>query len=94
MTTHELKVVQPYFNALMDGSKTFEVRRNDRGFQRGDELLLMEWAEPYFLFGMEFEGQLSGREVTKTVTYVYSDDPRFPALQHGYVILGLGETPA
>jgi hypothetical protein len=28
---------------VKDGSKTFEVRVNDRGFQMGDEVMLQEW---------------------------------------------------
>jgi len=43
MTEHVLKVVPPYFDALVDGSKAFEVRRNDRAFQCGDLLILREW---------------------------------------------------
>ncbi len=40
---HELKVLTPYFGPLADGSKKFEVRRDDRGFQRGDVLWLREF---------------------------------------------------
>lgn len=40
---HELKCHPQYFARLADGSKTFEIRRNDRGYQAGDELLLRIW---------------------------------------------------
>lgn len=40
---HELKTWPQYFCRVADGSKTFEVRKNDRGFQQGDEVLLREW---------------------------------------------------
>ena len=42
---HDLKVAAAYFDALESGEKSFEVRRDDRGFQRGDVLLLREWTE-------------------------------------------------
>ena len=37
---HSLKTAVPYFNAIVRGEKKFEVRRDDRGFQTGDKLLL------------------------------------------------------
>jgi hypothetical protein len=33
---------------VKDGSKTFEVRKNDRGFQPGDTVELLEW-DPKFV---------------------------------------------
>jgi Domain of unknown function (DUF3850) len=37
---HELKVDPVMWDRLADRSKTFELRRDDRGFQAGDELVL------------------------------------------------------
>lgn len=39
---HILKCAQLYFQKVVDGTKTFEVRKNDRGFQVGDYILLNE----------------------------------------------------
>lgn len=41
--THELKIWPQYYCRVADGSKTFEVRENDRGFQSGDTVVLKEW---------------------------------------------------
>lgn len=48
--THELKTLAPYWDAVRSGEKTFEVRRDDRGFQRGDIVVLhrMSEARPYY----------------------------------------------
>ena len=35
---HELKIARPFADAVLEGRKTFELRRNDRGFQAGDEV--------------------------------------------------------
>lgn len=36
MKTHNLKLSIEFCDAVMSGEKTFEVRKNDRGFQTGD----------------------------------------------------------
>ena len=43
--THTLKTWPQYFDAVKRGEKTFEVRRNDRGFQEGDIVLLWRTCE-------------------------------------------------
>ena len=35
---HELKIMSSFVRPILDGSKTFEIRENDRGFQRGDRI--------------------------------------------------------
>lgn len=34
--THELKLYEDFADAVLCGDKNFEVRKNDRGFQKGD----------------------------------------------------------
>lgn len=38
--SHILKCEETYFLALLEGRKNFEVRRNDRGFQTGDAIVV------------------------------------------------------
>lgn len=40
MRVHELKTVAYCWDAVESGAKKFEVRRNDRGFQPGDTVVL------------------------------------------------------
>lgn len=63
MTTHELKCVPPYFQDVVDGTKPFEVRLNDRHFQIGDKIILRE-----FLTG-EYVG-FTGRICEVNITYI------------------------
>lgn len=41
-TTHRLKTDPRVFIAVANGLKTFEIRKNDRNFQVGDELVLQK----------------------------------------------------
>lgn len=40
MVEHDLKCSETYWDRVASGEKRFEVRRDDRGFQRGDILVL------------------------------------------------------
>lgn len=40
---HRLKTWPEYFSQVESGQKTFEVRKNDRDFQNGDIVTLMEF---------------------------------------------------
>lgn len=39
MQTHCIKLNQNYADAVMSGDKNFEIRYNDRGYQRGDRVI-------------------------------------------------------
>jgi len=73
----DLKCVNPYFQDVLEGRKTFEVRWNDRNYQRGDILILREY---------DREKGYSGRDVYVTVEYVLKE---FEGLKEGYVVLGI-----
>ena len=40
---HKLKIEDRYLKAKLNGDKLFEIRNNDRGFQKGDIVLYMEY---------------------------------------------------
>lgn len=40
MNHHDLKIHPEHYNNVKDGTKTFEIRENDRGFQKGDTVSL------------------------------------------------------
>lgn len=79
MKVHEnLKVLQPYFNDVKSGRKTFELRYNDRDYQTGDVLNLCEWS---------LETGYTGEEINKTISYVLEGG--IFGLQVDHCILGL-----
>jgi hypothetical protein len=70
MPVHELKPDPVVFQAVADGRKKFEIRKNDRNFQVGDELWLKEtvYTGEAMLAGYPLE--YTGRVLAKTVTYL------------------------
>jgi len=79
MKVHQLKTWPIFFEAVLNGTKTFEFRLNDRNFQVGDKLDLMEY-DP------DAEGY-TGRHCHRFVSYVLDANPFFDF--KGHVILGL-----
>lgn len=72
MTVHELKTWPDPFNALLDGVKTYEVRRSDREYAVGDELQLREWSPAPFVnrYGSSCEPGYTGRLARFAVTFL------------------------
>lgn len=58
---HELKTWPEFFDAVKRGEKTFEVRRDDRGFQVGDTLRLVRWQPAKGYAGGGFETDQDGK---------------------------------
>lgn len=46
---HELKVSSEFWPALMSGEKNFEIRFDDRCFQKGDIVHLRNWKQGYYI---------------------------------------------
>ena len=75
---HELKTVQPYFNDVRTGKKKFEVRKNDRGFKVGDELILKEYNKDTNAY--------TGEVLEMVITYILDSEEY---CKDEYVILGI-----
>ncbi len=76
---HKLKILSRYYEAILQGKKTFEVRKDDRNFQQGDTLLLEECVTP--------DGCCyTGREMKVDVTYILRDSEY---VKDGYCIMGI-----
>lgn len=76
MATHELKTWPVYYQAIVDGRKTADIRYNDRTFCEGDLLWLREWKR---------RGGYTGRFTVRQVTHVMIA----MGLQSGHVMLSL-----
>jgi len=66
---HELKTWPQYFQAVKEGRKTFEWRKNNRGFQSGDTVNLREYDPKKREYAKEL-GTYSGDELQFRIGYV------------------------
>jgi glyoxylate utilization-related uncharacterized protein len=73
-TIHELKLWPEHFSHVLDGSKSFEYRLNDRNYKVGDILFLQEYRPD--------TNSYTGRSLRKTVSYILF-------LENDYAILSL-----
>lgn len=73
--THELKILPEYFNAVRDGTKTFEIRKNDRNYHIGDTVILKEYTP---------QNGFTGEVVVRKITYITDY-----AQQDGYIVFSI-----
>lgn len=80
--THEIKILESFADAVLSGEKTFEVRENDRGYQKGD-LIKFEVKDNhgFSVYGHDLEKQ------QYEITYVLSGW----GIKDGWVVFGIRE---
>lgn len=88
MRTHELKSWPDFFQPLYDGTKTCEVRFDDRSYAVGDVLRIREYDDR--------SGKFTGRELRRKVTNVLhgvgsGGIPPLAGIHPRYVVLSLAE---
>lgn len=71
---HQIRLAKSYFDDVCSGKKSFELRKNDRGYKQGDILEMMEFAD----------GKNTGRTVRVIVTYILED---YTGIEDGYCIM-------
>lgn len=77
---HKLKCWSDYFKQILSGWKTFELRKNDRDFHKGDILILQEWNNE--------TKNYTGRECTCFVPYI-TEAAGLGALADGFVCMSI-----
>lgn len=75
---HELKTESEYYRLVVTGSKTFEIRKNDRNFNVGDTLLLRETVR----------GGYTSNECRVKVNYICNYEQKT-----GYVVMAIAKHP-
>lgn len=80
---HELKCWKGFFEDMLNGKKTFDVRRDDRHYHVGDVLRQLE----YWPNADEVGGTYTGREIRQRVDYVMRG-PQL-GLERGWVVMSV-----
>ncbi len=75
-TIHKVKIWPAFHKPKLDGSALFDVRINDRGYQKGDHIHYTEWDPDSKVF--------TGIESEWLITYVHSW-----GMSPGHVALGI-----
>lgn len=82
---HELKILSSFIRPICERSKTFEIRENDRGFQKGDRVQFKvvsdDWTRKNSSIVCEFEHKVF------EITYVINGW----GLKNGFVVFGIRE---
>lgn len=86
MTTHRLKVFVKYADAIMNGTKTFEVRKNDRGYKVGDKIVFDVVTNKGYAVREAARHPLNG--ATYRIDYILDD---FEGLAQKYVALAISK---
>jgi hypothetical protein len=79
---HRLKTWKKLYEAVTEpdikNRKMVDIRKNDRGFLKGDYLLLQEYDE--------IKQEYTGKETLRLVTHILNQEPWVPS---GYVAMSL-----
>lgn len=81
MKTHKIKLLLNFCDDVLSGDKTFEIRENDRGYQKGDRVVF----QPYESSDPFVKHPIS--EKVYEITYVLNGW----GLKNGYVVFGIKE---
>lgn len=80
--THTIKLREDYIQPVLSGEKNFEVRENNRGYQKGDFIKFQAVSREGCLYvDMELEKRIY------EITYVHSG----LGLKENYVVFGIKE---
>lgn len=83
--THEIKILEQFADAVLTGDKPFEVRYNDRGYQKGDTVKFQVIQSSTFPEATKITHPLNDKNYK--ITYVLSGY----GLQENYVVFGIME---
>ena len=85
--THNIKILKSFVEPILDCEKTFEIRKNDRGYQRGDYIRFTVLDAPLFESATDQALRQAIEHKTYEITYVLNGF----GLERDYVAFGIAE---
>ena len=98
MTKHKLKLNDRYFDAVANGIKTFEIRKDDRRFRVGDTLVLYRvGVDGKYITSLKVDGKTFTEDepsswthsVEVKVKYILTHDDFPDGIPEGYVVMSI-----
>lgn len=98
MTKHNLKLNDRYFDAVANGIKTFEIRKDDRCYRSGDTLILYRVGnDGKYLTDTVWEGKPLTESIPTSkvdrievmVKYILTHDAFPDGIPEGYVVMAI-----
>lgn len=80
MKVHLLKIHQDYFFSVLDGVKTFEVRKNDRNYSAGDLVIFINPGD---------DGDDDLGFTIYQITYILTDNGFPDGIKPGYCVFSI-----
>ena len=80
-SVHQIKCINPFYNEVAAGIKTFEVRYNDRNYNVGEKVVLYEY-DPE-------KQKHTGRWLTFVISYILPGGQY--GIANGYIVMGISE---
>ena len=78
---HALKTAPKFYDAVKNGGKNFEIRKNDRDFRVGDILELCK-----------YPSATRSHFIERRVTYILTHEDFPEGVPEGYVVMGMEKT--
>lgn len=85
--THEIKIKKTFVEPILNGEKTFEVRKNDRGYQKGDHIRFTVVDAPIFETRIDQERRQAIENKIYEITYVLNGW----GIEPDFVVFGIRE---
>ena len=82
--THELRLNINFCDAVYNGRKSYDIRRNDRGFQTWDHIKFIP-----FVPGQTDPEKMYPEHPIKTQEYIITHMMSGWGIENGYVVLGI-----